>query len=67
MSRIEYAARLDQQQLDLVFGVRLVLYTLRDNEHLARRQLDRPIAKIDPQNALQDDEGLIRMLVIVPN
>src|SRR6266699_4775933 len=52
MAGIEYAARLDQQQLDLVFGVRLVLYTLRDNEHLARRQPDRPIAKIDPQNAL---------------
>ena len=40
MAGIEYAARLDQQQLDLVFRVRLVLHTLRDDEHLARRQLD---------------------------
>src|SRR5262249_34570832 len=67
MAGIEYPTRLDQQQLDLVFGVRLVLYTFRDDEHLARRQLDRPIAKIDPQSALQDDERLIRMLVIMPN
>src|SRR5262245_66131844 len=67
MAGIKYPTRLDQQQLDLVFGVRLVLYVLRDNEHLARRQLDRTIAKIDPQNALEDDERLIRMLVIVPN
>src|SRR5262245_4793304 len=67
MAGIEYPTRLDQQQLDLVFGVRLVLYTLRDDEHLARRQLDRPIAKIDAQSALQDDERLIRMLVIMPN
>src|SRR5262252_7118135 len=28
------------------------LYALRDNAHLARRQLDRAIAKIDPRNAL---------------
>src|SRR5262249_9713346 len=51
----------------LVFGVRLVLYALRDDEHLARRQPDRTIAKIDPQSALEDDERLIRVLVIVPN
>lgn len=35
VTRIEHSARFDQQQLDLVFSVRLVLDTLRNNEHLA--------------------------------
>jgi hypothetical protein len=50
-----------------VFGVRLVLHTLRDNEHLTRRYTDRTVTKIDPQNALDDNERLIRVLVIVPD
>jgi hypothetical protein len=29
--------------------------------------VNRAIAKIDPQNALEDDEGLIGILVIVPD
>jgi hypothetical protein len=31
-----------------MFGIRLALCTLRDDEHLARRHMDRTIAKIDP-------------------
>jgi hypothetical protein len=46
---VEHPARLDQQQFDLVFGIRLVFDAFRDDEHFARRYLDRTVAKIDPQ------------------
>jgi hypothetical protein len=48
---IEYPSRLDQQQFDLVLSIRLVFDAFRDDEHFARRHADRPIAKIDPQDA----------------
>jgi hypothetical protein len=50
-----------------VFGIGLVFDALPDDEHFARRQLDRSVAKINQQNPLQHDEGLIGILVIVPN
>jgi hypothetical protein len=64
---IEDPARLDQQQLDLLFGIRLVFDTFRDDEHFARRNADCAITKLDPQNALQHNECLIGFFVIVPN
>jgi hypothetical protein len=67
MARVKDSTRFDQQQLDLVFGIRLVFDAFRDDEHFARRYADCAIAKIDPQNTLQHDEGLIRVLVIVPD
>jgi hypothetical protein len=39
----------------------------RDDKHFARRHVDRAIAKVDPQNALQHDECLIGVLVVVPD
>jgi hypothetical protein len=51
MTRVEHPARLDQQQLDLVFGIRLVFDAFRDDEHLARRYADCTVAKIDPEDA----------------
>jgi hypothetical protein len=41
MARVEYAARLNEQQLDLRFGIRLVLDALWDDEHLACRDMNR--------------------------
>jgi hypothetical protein len=35
VARVENPARLDQHQLDLLFGVRLVLHALRHDEHFA--------------------------------
>src|ERR1700733_867564 len=64
---IEHAARLDQQQFDLPFGVRLVLDPFRHHEHFPGAQPHRPVAKIDPQYAVDHDEGLIGVLVIVPD
>src|SRR5271167_1161524 len=34
--RIEHPARLDQEQFDLVLGVRFVLHPLRNDKHLSR-------------------------------
>jgi hypothetical protein len=42
MTRIEYASRLDQQQLNFMLGIRLVLDALWDNKHLACRNADCP-------------------------
>jgi hypothetical protein len=64
---IEHPARLDHQQFDLPFGVRFVFDAFRDDEHFARRQMHRAVAKIDPQVALDDEEGLVGLLVIVPD
>src|SRR5262249_13636979 len=64
---VEDPARLDQQQFDLTLGTGLVLDSLRDDEHLACRNKNRTVAKIDPQNAVQDDERLVRVLVIMPD
>jgi len=50
-----------------VFGIRLVFDALRHDEHFACRDMDRAVAKIDPQNAIEDDEGLVGVLVIVPD
>jgi hypothetical protein len=59
--------RFDEQQLDLPFRVRLVLHTLGNDEHLPRRHMDRAVAKIDPQIAVDHDERLIGIRVVMPN
>jgi len=43
--RIEHAAGLDQEQFDLVLGVRFVLHSLRNDEHLSRPDMHRPLRK----------------------
>jgi hypothetical protein len=48
MARIEHAPRLDEQQLNLILGIRLVLNALRDNKHLTGRNVNDAIPKIDP-------------------
>src|SRR5262249_35465565 len=64
---IEHAARLDQEQLDLVLGVRFVLHSLRNDEHLSRPDMHRAVAKIDPQIPFDDDERLVSVFVIMPD
>src|ERR1700756_2131682 len=48
MAGIWHAARLNQQQFDLVFCVWLVFDSFRDDQHLARRHIYGTITKIDP-------------------
>jgi hypothetical protein len=52
MACIEHAPRLDQQQLNLMLGIRLVLNALRDNKHLTGRNVNGAMPKIDPQSTL---------------
>ena len=40
MARIEHAPRLDQQQLNLILGIRFVLNALRDNKHFTDRNVN---------------------------
>jgi hypothetical protein len=63
---VQNPTRFDQQQLNFLLGKGLVLYAFRDDEHLARRDQDGAIAKVDPQHAVYDHEGLICVLVIMP-
>src|ERR1700730_6481517 len=67
MSGIEHAPRLDQQQFDLVFRVRLVLDAPGHDEHLTCRDMDGAIAKVDPQVAFDHDERLVGILMVMPD
>jgi hypothetical protein len=67
MACVRDPAWFNQQQFDLVFGIRLVFDAFRDDEHFARRHVDGAIAKVDPEHALQDNKRLVRIPVIVPN
>src|SRR6266851_2778848 len=67
MAGIAHAARLDEQELDLAFGKGLVLDAARDDEHLPRRDRDGAVAKIDPQIALDDEERLVGIAVVMPD
>src|ERR1051326_8354761 len=67
VARVEHAARLDQQQFDLPFRIGLAFYAFRNDEHFTRRHMHRAVAKIDPQLALDDQERLVGLLVIVPD
>jgi len=64
---VGHTARLDQQQLDLALGIGLVGDALGHDEHLARADAHRAVAKVDAQLALDHHEGLVGLLVIVPD
>ena len=44
-----------------------MLSTLWYDEHFPRRNMNRAIAKIDPQIAFYHDERLIGLFMVVPN
>ena len=58
---IDDPARLDEHDLALRLGVRLVPHALGDDQHLSPPQLDGPILKFDLHRAFDDDEHLIRI------
>jgi len=64
---IEHAAWLNQEQLDLVLGLGFVLHPLWNDEHLARTDVHRAIAKIDPQISFDHDERLVSVFMIMPD
>ena len=44
---VEHTPRLDQEELNLVLGIRLVLNALGDHEHFASRHLNGAITKVN--------------------
>jgi hypothetical protein len=65
--RIAHATRLNQEQFDLVLGVRFVLHPLRNDEHLSRPDMHHPVPKINPQISFDHDERLVSVFVIMPD
>src|SRR3569833_438039 len=60
-------ARLDQEKLHLSFRIRLVFDPLGHDEHFSRRHSDLTVAEIQAQRAVQDQESLIGVLMMVPD
>src|SRR5664279_4391742 len=65
VSGVEYASRFDQQELYLALCIWLVLNALWNDEHLSG--VHGAVAQINSQGALEDDERLVGVLVIMPN
>src|SRR5258708_39976729 len=65
--RIENTSRLDEEQLDLTVGKWLVFHSLRDHEHLAGGEVYGAVPEVDAQPAFEDDERLVRVLVVMPD
>src|SRR6185437_8234063 len=67
MARIGHATRLYEEQLYLSFRAGLVPYSLRHDVHLAGGQTHYSILEVDSQCSIEDYEGLIGVLVVVPD
>jgi len=63
---VDHPAWLDQHQLHLLGGGRLVLDALGHDIQLARIEFDETVAKIDAQTAFEHDEGFVGVGVAVP-
>ena len=59
--------RLEEEHLDLLLRHRSMLHTARDDDEIAGGQLDRTIAKINPESAPQSEKHLVGVVVTVPD
>src|SRR5215469_9209583 len=66
LAGVEHASWLDEQHLHLARGEGLMLDAFRDDIHLAGLEQHGAIAEIDTQLALEDDEGLVGLCMLVP-
>src|SRR6266511_1466665 len=60
-------ARLDQQDMSLLVRARAVLDAARDDEDLARVELDVPLAELDRQVPFQDEKEIVGVGMGVPD
>jgi hypothetical protein len=67
MAGVPDATRFDEKHFCFIFRIRLVFDAFRHDVHLACREVDVTIPEIDPQCAVQDDERLVRIVVIMPD
>ena len=64
---VEDAAGFDEEEVDFVGGEGLVLDSFGDDEHLAGVEVDGTVAEVDAEMAVEDEEGLVGVLVVVPD
>ena len=67
MTSVPRAARLDEQQFDLVRRVWLVLDAFRHDEQLARPNGHRTIPKVDAKLSFEHEKGFVSLGMIVPH
>src|SRR5687768_642469 len=59
------ARGLDEQEVDLLLRHRAMLDPLGHYEEIARRQMDLAVAQLDREMALEDEEEVVRIVVLV--
>lgn len=64
---IEQVSRLEEKELDLLFRYRTVLYTSGYYHQFSSAELDAAISKVDSQNATEDEEHLVLVVVLMPD
>lgn len=67
VARIANSPRLQQQKLHFGGGKKLVLDAFGHDEHLPRLDGDGAVPKDDAQVSVEDQEGLVGVLVAVPD
>ena len=66
IARIRRTFRFDQQHMRFVFGVGRVLDAFRHDEHFALLQRHVAVAEADDDLALQHQEEIVSVVVLVP-
>ncbi len=64
---VAHATGFDEHEVDFVLGEGFMLDTFRDDVEFARVEDDDAIAEVYAELALQDEEGFVRVGVIVPD
>src|SRR3954454_18211033 len=67
VARVEGVARLDQQDVGLLVGLRAVLDALRHHEQLARPEHHVAVAQLERQLAAEHEEEVVGLVVLVPD
>ena len=66
VARIRRTRGLDEQEVRLLFRHGAVLHALGHHEHLARAKRDVAVVHADRELAAQDEEEVVRVVVLVP-
>ena len=64
---VDRAGRFDEQRPAFLFGTRPVFDSLRNDDHFPGTELDGPVAEVDGHLAVQHDEDLVGVGMLVPD
>jgi hypothetical protein len=67
VARVQCRSGLEQEHMGFFFGNRLVLHSLRHDQKLPLLEPDVPIAKLHAESALNYEEKLVFVVVVMPN